>query len=100
MALHISKFFYDIFDFLFSGLEWFIDFAGSALSFLLKAAAAVFSMLGEIFLVPFRIGTGAADIFGIPVLWTPLFLLGCGVLLLLLLGLTGWALAAGKRRKR
>jgi len=100
MTLHISKFFYDLFDFLFSGLEWFIDLAGSAVSFLLKAAAAVFSMLGKIFSAPFRLGASAADIFGIPVLWTPLFLLGCAVLLLLLLALTGWALAAGKRRKR
>lgn len=99
MMLHISRFFYNLFDFLFSGLGWFIDLAGSAASFLLKAAASAFSILGKIFLAPFRIGTNIADVFGIPVLWTPVFLLGCAVLLLLLLALTGWALAANAKRK-
>lgn len=99
MTLHISKFFYDLFDLFFSGLEWLIDFAGSAFSFLLKAAASAFSILGKIFLAPFRLGSNVADVFGIPVLWTPLFLLGCAVLLLLLLALTGWALAANAKRK-
>lgn len=99
MILGISKFIYNLFDFLFSGLTSLIDLVGSAVSFLLKAAASAFSALGNIFLAPFRLGSSVADVFGIPVLWTPLFLLGCAVLLLLLLALTGWALAANAKRK-
>ncbi len=99
MTLHIFDFFAQILEFLFSGLGALIDLAGSAVSFFLEAAAAAFSALSNLFFAPFLLGAGTAqNIFGVPVSWTPLFLLGCTVLLLLLLVLTGWAIMAKRHR--
>lgn len=101
MTLNIFDFLGDLIRFLFSGLGHLIDLAGSVFSFTLKAAATALSALSKIFSAPFRLGADTAqDVFGVPVLWTPLFVLGCAVLLLILLVLTGWALAARRRRKR
>ncbi len=79
---------------IFDVIGQFIDWLGSALSLLLRAAASAFSALFGVFSLPFRLGQDAAwDIFGAPVSWAPLFLLGMGILLLLLI-LLGCALTA------
>lgn len=96
MTLHLFDFFAQVIEFLFSGIGQLIDFVGSAASFLLKGSASALSALCSIFLTPFRVGS---DIFGVPIQWTPLFLLACVLLVLLLLVLAGWAITANAKRK-
>ncbi len=96
MTLHIFDFLGQVFEAAVSALGWLIDLAGTAISCLLKGVAADLSTLQSIFLAPFRLG---ADVFGVPVQWTPLFLLGGGLLILFLLVLIGWAMAVRAKRK-
>ncbi len=85
---------------IFSFIGWLIGTAGSVFSFLFQGVMAVLSTLSSLFLAPFRWGMDALHhTFNIPFQWTPLFLLGGAVLILLLLILSGLALSAKRNRK-
>ncbi len=82
---------------IFSFLGWLISAAGSIFSLLFKGTMAVLSTLASLFSAPFRWGIDALH--RTPFQWTPLFLLGYALLILLLLIFIGLTFLANRNRK-
>ena len=88
-------------SFLFDLLSSFVHIAADVLSFLVHTGLNVLSGIASLVAWPIKTALSTlSNWWGVPTQWSPLYLIGGGILILLLLALAFWAAAANRRKGR